>query len=280
MKKISMLVVMLFAIATMGFAQDANKVEVEKAKDVVTTITDAGNEMLADAVADVLPEVKSAVKTGTTASVKFVKESSASAVKSMTSDEVEKPKAKVKAKVKITNKVETTDVETTETGIDDVTVEQATGNVDKYIDRFEKYGTGLKEMVVDIFNYAKDPAKELFNLFVWKVRIYGLVDLGLMLSFIFLTILFGRWMWKGITLMSKRAIQKKKTTFHILLGSIINASLGVVFFFMALSYINDSKQIIMDSVVPEYQAIKDVAVVFGTATNSEKTKEVAEAMKK
>jgi len=270
MKKLTMLFVMLLGVVTMTFADNV-KDGVKTVKETATAVTEAVNEVanVVTNAADVVNETTKTVKAETS---EFEKTTGMN----VTGDKTTKVSTKT-TKVNTDNKNVKEQLETiSDANID---VETATSNVDKYIDRFEKYGTGLKEMVVDIFNYSKKPAKDLFNLFVWKVRIYGMVDLCLMLLFI-LTIMFGRWMWKGIKIMSRRAIQKKKTTFHILLGAILNFSLGVLFLIMSLSYVKDTKQIMMDSIVPEYQAIKDVAVVFGTATGSERTKEVANSMTK
>ena len=273
MKRLTMLFVMLLGVVTMTFADNV-KDGVKSVKETATAVSETVNEIanVVTNTADVVNETTKVVKE----QAKVFEKTTGVSVTDGT-------------KTSKTTKTKTVEVNTDNEAVKEqlntiedvkVDVETATGNVDKYLDRFEKYGKGLKDMVVDIFEYSKQPAKDLFNLFVWKVRIYGLVDLGLMLLFITLTIMFGRWMWKGLKIMSRRAIQKKKTTFHILLGTILNFSLAVLFLFMSLSYVKNTKQIMMDSIVPEYQAIKDVAVVFGTATGSQKTKDVADSMSK
>ncbi len=272
MKRLTMLFVMLLSIATVTFADVEDGVK--SVKTTATAVTETVNE-IAKAVTNTADVVNETTKTVKEQTREFEK---TTGVNMSGEGKTTKTKSSKSVKVDTDNEVVKEQLET----INDVNIDAttATSNVDKYLDRFEKYGAGLKDMVVDIFEYSKQPAKDLFNLFVWKVRIYGLVDLGLLVLFIILTILFGNWMWKGIKIMSKRAIQKKKTTVHILIGSIINAGLGLLFMFMSLSYVKDTKQIMMDSIVPEYQAIKDVAIVFGTATGSQKTKDVADSMTK
>jgi len=269
MKRLTMLFVMLLGVVTMTFADNV-KDGVNSVKETATAVTETVNE-IAKVVTNTVGVVNETTKTVKAQTKEFKKTTGVSVTDGKT------------AKIEKVKSVKTSDKEIVkEDAIENTSVDvsTATSNVEKFMDRFEKYGTDLKNMIVDIFEYSKQPAKDLFNLFVWKVRIYGLVDLGLMLLFIGLTIMFGKFMWKGIKIMSRRAIQKKKTTFHILLATILNFTLGVLFLIMSLSYVKDTKQIMMDSFVPQYQAIKDVAVVFGTATGSEKTKEVAESMTK
>jgi len=253
MKKIFGLIMVMFLVTSMTFADGVK----ETVKTVKETVTD---------VADVVKTTAETVNE----TAKVVKEAG---------EEFEKTTGISTSTAKTTTEVETETV--VEDGSEIEVSEEINTEVIKDVDIIlVKYGAAIKETIIDIFNYSKDPAKELFDLFVWKVRIYGFVDLGLMVLYLGLTFLFGKWMWKGLSLMSRRAIQEKKSSIQMLLGTILNFGIGITFFILSLSYMSDTKQIIMDSVVPEYQAIKDVAVVFGTATGSDKTKDIADSMTK
>lgn len=143
--------------------------------------------------------------------------------------------------------------------------DSVTTNTERIID---KYFGKVSNVLISIFEYAKDPAKELFNLFVMKVRIFAIVDALLGLLFIIFTIFLIRYSIKGIKFINKRSLTNKKVTSMQILNPIISGVFAIIFTITSLTYVSSANQIALDAFVPEYQAIKDVSTLFGEITGT------------